>query len=1230
VAVVVPTGAPNVKKIEIVACESLGNVFSDWFLITTLDKSQLNILDNTLYTYRFYNDQAYNYVDASETNQPYDFIPQEANAQELLNGNVLAYGGILEGYDQIVSNAAATSDVNKDLKTTQYPFVFVGNQSGNSGFGEGEILVKLIGQIPVGWTYHIITTNEDIQYTSILNDTAEDVITALATAAVTAGFTEVHNFEELFLTKTGESLQMVKVDVANTNRVVFTNVNVTYNTVANELRISVADTNAPLFAASPIIEFTNSPYPLNTSYNIVSATATAGIVYVVVENFPAVGVASLAADITIFPSDTIGELPVTDSFAYDWSSSYAFGVEYFDTKGRTMGVVTQRAMSVQTPSYADGGSTLDVFLPQINIEISHRPPIEAEYFHLVRTKNLTKSDFLQWISNATYKDDEYAYISIEILNQYIKVNPQSNFLAWDFTAGDRIRFMRLLSSGVAQGTKYADKDYEIQANLSSPFVNGVQIEGQVFKIALPTTSSNFDFGAEPFDNYLIEVYTPAKSVGDGLDVYYEFGERYMIGDAGLPTRFHQGMVQNQTTDLSEPATFELVQGDNYFAQRTLNVGGIAQYSIDKTESPIDEGVPITLISGYDTQNYTVIPGEMPTGANYPYFLRILQGTYTFKISGSITVRLPSDGSTLDRVELKLIAFGGSIDAPLFTGLAPFADNQEITIPFSLVFPANDLNGGYVILNVYAIRGGSPVYLDILKGYFNLEQQGDTYTIGLQNPNYSFFYESEANSNGRPWVVNPDGRQNYNMVLMRYGQAYQQDTNINGTNRFFASQLDEYARSKGDIRRFRFLQRQLRVYQATGVGIVGIYTQFITNSNGQTQLIYTDQIITQNNIQYYVGEHGMGRMNSSLVSARNVDYFINPITGDWMRVSNDGMTSVSDLYKGQFYISSLFVPYNYVWDRPDGSIAKVIGAYDYKDEQCVYILQSGSRFDYGRPLFISYESNDGGNYNVSLGGNPAVGDKVSVTLTDGTNTATYTYEIGDGDAEEIILGLISLINDGGIFAAIYDDSHAGGDAGLLALAEGETVTGSMSIEYSSAITIDSYALSFNEKRNSFCSFYDFNAAENIVSVQNIITTFLNGNLFTHNNTNAYCNFFGVQYSGSIKLDFNGGEYQKKTFISLAYQANGVWTAAADDDITTQLDTFGTTPQNSKLVRANFKKLENQWHSSFLRAINSRGGWINGSTLKGGFLIINLSSPTDGKFYFLNEIAVKSIPSQLTNT
>lgn len=63
IGIVVQTGDASVVKVEIAACQNEKNIFSNFFSVIILDKSDLVIPNNDVYLWRFYNNEAYDYVE---------------------------------------------------------------------------------------------------------------------------------------------------------------------------------------------------------------------------------------------------------------------------------------------------------------------------------------------------------------------------------------------------------------------------------------------------------------------------------------------------------------------------------------------------------------------------------------------------------------------------------------------------------------------------------------------------------------------------------------------------------------------------------------------------------------------------------------------------------------------------------------------------------------------------------------------------------------------------------------------------------------------------------------------------------------------------------------------------------------------------------------------------------------------------------------------------------------
>lgn len=1013
IAAVIQTGDNNVKKLEIAAAISSINTFGDFFSIATLDKSILSIPDNDTTVFRFFNDQAYIPVDVERSNELFDLVPLKANALEFLNGNVPIYGGLTEGYNISQVIGAVTSSFEPE-QTTQPPFVFVADQSGNSGFGTGNIRITVIGKITIGDQFYFKTTGFTTSYTAAVA-TATDVLSGLSAAAVVNGFTVISTgSDDIVITKTGESLLE--------------------------------------YLATPLL------------------------------------------------------IAVTDSFVYDRNARYNFVLVYLDAAGRSIGSLTSAGMAIQTINYTETAGVPNI--PKILLSISSRPPIYASYYQIGRTKNLSKLSKLEWVSFLTFKDSDYAYISIENLNGFILENPSSKFLAYDFSTNDRIRFIKILSGTV--NTVYTDKDFGIQSQVIDPIVNGTIQQGQFLKINLPPTDSTFDFGTQDFYNYYIELYTPAESAANGLDVDYEFGERYSIGNALTANAFHQGMLQNQTADLATPATFQFTQGDYYYRNRKISAGNVAKWGISQQSNTTGKFYPSLKLnsstidaSSYAVQSTTAFVNSLGgQGANWAAFKSNISANPPFTAKGTIVFRSSINVSS---VQIGVDLWDSLGINPALTLVFGSVSGVVAGIEYTVVlnFPFN-FAPTYDRLYFYigATSGGG--FNGTVRGDFELQESNKDFAINIIDPNFSDFFASAVNSNGRPWINDINAAQVFNPTLMRWGLAFQPDTNINQTNRFKSLNFDEIDRAKGQIQRFKVRDRTLRIFQERACASTGVYTKYVQDSGSTNVLTTTDDIITKNNVQYYQGEFGLGSQPTSLVSGKNQDYGIDPIRGYQWRLSNDGLIPISELYKGQFYIQPLFAPYNDNYLRADGSRAKILGYYDYSEEEYVTVLQGGT--------------------------------------------------LGDN-------------------------------------------------------TIPDKCFMFNEKRNAYCTFSDLKPEE-IICAGDVTYSFKNGQIYIHNNTTTYTNYYGVQYYPSIILLFNEKEAIRKKWMAIGYQSNQIFVSPINGDINTGMINSQTgLNQISQLILKDYQLEENIRTAAFLRDANSMANaqlaLVNGDYLGGDWIEVNLT-------------------------
>lgn len=489
---------------------------------------------------------------------------------------------------------------------------------------------------------------------------------------------------------------------------------------------------------------------------------------------------------------------------------------------------------------------------------------------------------------------------------------------------------------------------------------------------------------------------------------------------------------------------------------------------------------------------------------------------------------------------------------------------------------------------------------------------------MMEASYSDYFVSTVNSDGRVWVIDENAKEEYNPILVRWGGKYQSGTNINNLPIFRPNDFDEVDRSKGAIRRFKTRDRILRVFQDRGTGQYGVYARFIQNNNGQSELVTTNDIITTNNIQYYQGVYGVSGYPTNLVSTQHSDYFADVVTGRAIRLGGDGLTDLGLTYKGQFYLSQLVTPYNKTLITQSGTKSKVMGLFDYFNNQYHVILEGS-----GSNGIEFLQENLDTTYNLYLWGTPFPGDVVIIDLQDNSSHSdqvSYTVQLGD-TIDDILNGLVALVNNTTYFQAVYSPTSPHASIVVTSTTLEEYIVGNVTIEFAPGYSPKNF--SFNDTRKGFCSFYDFHP-EWAMGANDMIYTWKEGELWKHDDP-TYCNFYGDQYNASATFVFNNNLIQKKSWNSINEVASGVWEVPS---MYTNSYSYGTQVQQSNIVDAEFTLLEGNPSSAIKRDANSPGGKINGNFMKGNYLVAKFEKQNASDYITLSELSVRYTDSPLT--
>lgn len=1074
ISVSMSTGGLDVDKIELAGRQTKDGITSDWFLIDSFDKSDLSIPNNDIYTYNFYNDGLYSTIDVLESLLLQDYVPQTARAQEMINGNTPIYGAITEGYDKVNTNLEMSSLQDADGFFLDYcGLLFFAQSNGlDSGVSGNQLKIHLYGT----------GTNVSGKVSNLDNAAAYYVINAID-------------------------------GVGN-------NIGISYLNTALSLDV------ATLLGSISTALQGNGWSQVSLVDNILTMSYSDGFTL-------------LSSGVKYY--DRVGQ-PYNTLFASAFESGYEYGIQYFDSRGRTNGALTNIAATFNTEENSG------VRFCQPRLSIAHRPPTWARYYQVLRSNNNTYGKRLNWVTGSAYSnilnataEDQFAFLGIGNIEFYNReISSTQNVVSYSFQAGDRVRILgRFDENGVSTAINVVD--YEVLGTVVNPVINGETKFGTFLKIKYPSNDINsgmrFD-GTPNYQHYEILLYNYVPNTTTQQKPFFEFGKCFSIGNAGTANAYHIGLNQTQSPDLTVPALIDVVNGDLFSRKRNVPIGaqyyltaGLFESNVPYITVPITvTGSPVTVGTSYRLatqvkQAAGIGVSDYPTNAN-------TDNLYQNNTSNPVTVRfkgvMPAKADISSRVQLiaKLTSSSGTTNAPVSIQYAIPNINVNYDFEFegSVLVPPN--NKLWLLANLVGSTTNAPVLsIGGFKLEFSIQQNAE---IEIIESSFSDVYSLVTNSNNRVSVVDENARRTYFPTQVRFGQSYQADTSVNGTNRFYPENFDTYDRGFGDIQRLHVRDRYVKVYQKLKVGNVPILTQIVKDVAGNPLQANTDQLI--NKIQYYSGDYGIGDSPCSLAWDNFADYFVDDFRGVVCRLSQDGITPISIMYKTNAFFTAKLKAYR-------NSLNNGIAA-------------SGEVYK----------------------GNPTI------------------YGAFDAYTNKYIVALEEIKR--------YSDPST------------------LSFEQ------EAYTLAFDEVQNQWESFYSYKP-EWIGVLNTLLITFKNGGLWRHNST-TYCNFYGVQYDAFVECAFNSGGNLKKTWVSVTEYANTVWDCP---EITSQMNTYGTTAQSSRIPASNFKTLESNYHSNFLRDTNSSGGLANGNSLKGNYLIIKFRKQNANQFYFINLVSVNFIDSPL---
>ena len=404
-------------------------------------------------------------------------------------------------------------------------------------------------------------------------------------------------------------------------------------------------------------------------------------------------------------------------------------------------------------------------------------------------------------------------------------------------------------------------------------------------------------------------------------------------------------------------------------------------------------------------------------------------------------------------------------------------------------------------------------------------------------NFSDYYNSKVTNIGRTSVINDNARELVRGTQVVYSQPYIPETEINGISTVYDTSLKQYSTQYGSIQKIHADGRDLKVFQESRNGTVGIQRQLVLTGTQQTY--ETQTVLTP--INYTDAEYGIGLNPESLSVYGYREYIADTFRTSILRISRDGYTEISSKSLQGFWTEDL--------NKREKQRVRIVWNKNFNE---VVVSSSSGQWVLNPSGAIGAES---ATITIPVSDYPVinVGDIFSVNIRFNTLEAptVITYYKRDATVTNVNGELITLT---------YTNVPGG--------------VGTPSYFMESLIKSNYNVLTFNEESGAWISKVSFKP-EWMEEAGSGMVSFKDGKVYLHDDNETRGEFYGTTYPATITVIANEQGSNPKTFRDIQVESNSKWNNGTDGDISTPEGSITFMTDN------NYKKLNNQFFAPILR-------------------------------------------------
>jgi hypothetical protein len=520
-----------------------------------------------------------------------------------------------------------------------------------------------------------------------------------------------------------------------------------------------------------------------------------------------------------------------------------------------------------------------------------------------------------------------------------------------------------------------------------------------------------------------------------------------------------------------------------------------------------------------------------------------------------------------------------------------------------------------------ITNSSLVAVELTQGdtYFRLRQlrygnDPDSYNYFVEfveSDEVSDFYESKNTSIGRPFAVLPEAKTVFRTGSVTYSEPFIIDNTRMGLSSFNPSLAPFYDLNyiHGSIRYMVNRDDSVIFLQDKKCGLFPVSRNLIEYVQGQQGVTVSTSVVGTPN--YYAGEYGVGNNPESVAVENGRVYFSDIRNGKVIRISQDGITAISETKMDAFFKDNFRDIVQYA------SIKQVIGGVD--DEAGEYIVSSPAIYtstvtatdgtttytfglqvnQAGNVVFADIEYNDDKLFQFNT--DVRTFNDLCDTFNNSINAVVFLDRLSAG--QPIVVGEEFQGTNSTIYGVATNSTYDFFISITINLSNGTFVFANDCGDFAGTIgtpsaTTSGFTIAYDTEDKVWNTRYSY-SPERIASLDDTLYTFKGGTMYIHSDAANRSTYYGTAYGSMVEVISNNNPSMVKAYESISLEGTDAWAAA-----------ISNTDQSTSILTTDFSEREREWFAYVNRDTSANTGTSTITALSGSSEVFVLGNVATG--------------------